>query len=45
MTSKIKIVVTGGSGRFGKNLKIYSKNKYAFPSKRKLNILSLMVNR
>jgi len=41
ITSKIKIVVTGGSGRFGKNLKIYSKNKYAFPSKRKLNILSL----
>ena len=41
MTSKIKIVVTGGSGRFAKNLKIYTKNKYAFPSKRKLNILSL----
>ena len=36
-----KIIVTGGSGRFGKNLKIFSKKKYIFPAKKKLDILDL----
>ena len=36
-----KIIVTGGSGRFGRVLKKYSNNYYLFPTKRQLNILSL----
>ena len=36
-----KIVVTGGSGRFGKNLKKYTDKNFLFPSKKKLNILNL----
>ncbi len=39
MTSKNKIVVTGGSGRFAQSLKkINSKYKFIYPSKRTLNI-------
>ena len=39
---KLVIVVTGGSGRFGKVFrKIKTKNKIYFPSKKQLNILSL----
>ena len=34
------IVVTGGSGRFGVNLKRLN-YKYKFPNKRELNILSI----
>ena len=38
---KNKIVVTGGSGRFGSELKkIKNKYKLLFPNKRKLNILN-----
>ena len=36
-----KIIVTGGGGRFGKIFKKFSDNNYIFPSKKKLNILSL----
>ena len=36
-----KIIVTGGTGRFGKILKKIIKNKYLFPNKNELNILSL----
>ena len=36
-----KIIVTGGNGRFGKILKKIIKNKYLFPNKNELNILSL----
>ena len=40
MLNKNKIVVTGGTGRFGKVLKNYSTKKtYFFPSKKELNIL------
>jgi len=39
---KNKIVITGGSGRFGTELKkIKNKYKLLFPNKRKLNILNL----
>ena len=39
---KNKIVITGGSGRFGSKLKkIKNKYKLLFPSKQKLNILNL----
>ena len=42
MLNKSKIVVTGGSGRFGKVLKYHdSKKKYLFPSKKELNILKI----
>ena len=40
MLSK-KIIVTGGSGRFGKVLKKYSNKYYLFPTKKQLNILNL----
>ncbi len=36
-----KIVVSGGTGRFGKILKKNAGNNYIFPSKRQLNILNL----
>ena len=36
-----KIIVTGGTGRFGKIIKKIIKNKYLFPNKNELNILSL----
>ena len=36
-----KIIVTGGSGRFGKILKKISKKNYKFPNKNELNIMSL----
>ena len=37
---KNRIVVTGGTGRFGQELKkIKSKNQLFFPKKRELNIL------
>jgi len=39
MLKKYKVVVTGGSGRFGKKLKLISKDNYFFPSKKQLNIL------
>ena len=39
---KNKIVITGGSGRFGSKLKkIKNKSKLIFPNKRELNILNL----
>ena len=39
---KNKIAITGGSGRFGSELKkIKNKYKLLFPNKRKLNILNL----
>ena len=39
---KNKIVITGGSGRFGTKLKkIKNKFKLIFPNKRELNILNL----
>ena len=36
-----KIVVTGGSGRFGKNLKKMVGSNYYFPNKKQLNILNV----
>jgi len=42
MSSKNKIVVTGGSGRFAQSLKkIKSKYKFIYPSKNSLNITKL----
>jgi len=41
MLKNKKIVVTGGSGRFGKNLMRFSNKNYLFPSKKQLNILDL----
>ena len=42
MLNKKKIVVTGGTGRFGKVLKNYNTKKtYLFPSKKELNILKI----
>ena len=42
MLNKKKIVVTGGTGRFGKVFKNYnSKNNYLFPTKKELNILKI----
>ena len=42
MLNKKKIVVTGGTGRFGKILKNYNTKKmYLFPSKKELNILKI----
>ena len=39
---KNKIVITGGSGRFGSELKkVKNKYKLLFPDKRELNILNL----
>ena len=41
MSKKSKIIVTGGSGRFGSVLKIEFKNKFIFPNKRELDILNV----
>ena len=41
MSNKFKIVVTGGSGRFGGLLKKSVGKNYFFPNKKKLNILNL----
>ena len=41
MLKNKKIVVTGGNGRFGKNLKKLSNQNYLFPNKKQLNILNL----
>ncbi len=41
MSKKYKTVVTGGNGRFGKELRKNSNQNYLFPSKKKLNILNL----
>ena len=41
MSNKFKIVVTGGSGRFGNLLKKNVGKNYFFPNKKKLNILNL----
>ena len=41
MSKKYKTVVTGGNGRFGKELRKNSNPNYLFPSKKKLNILNL----
>ena len=42
MNNRKKIVVTGGSGRFAKNLrKIKCKYNFIYPSKKKLNIINL----
>ena len=41
---KNKIVITGGSGRFGSRLKkIKNKFKLIYPNKRELNILNLKI--
>ena len=41
MLNNKKIVVTGGSGRFGKNLMRLTKKDYLCPNKKQLNILNL----
>ena len=41
MSKKYKIVVTGGSGRFGKKLKSLNNAIYLFPNKKELDILNL----
>lgn len=41
MLSKNKIVVTGGSGRFGALLKKSTDSKFIFPNKKELDILNL----
>jgi len=41
MSNKIKIVVTGGTGRFGRILKQNVGRNYFFPKKNELNILKL----
>ena len=41
MSNKFKIVVTGGSGRFGEVLKKNVGKNYIFPKKKQLNILKL----
>ena len=41
MSKKYKTVVTGGNGRFGRELRKNSNQNYLFPSKKKLNILNL----
>ncbi len=41
MSNKFKIVVTGGSGRFGEVLKKNVGKNYIFPNKKQLNILKL----
>ena len=40
MLKKSKIVVTGGSGRFGKILRKNCNSNYLFPDKKELNILN-----
>ena len=43
---KKKIVVTGGSGRFGKIIKKHTTNsklEFLFPTKKKLNILNISI--
>ena len=45
MQLNYKIVITGGSGRFGSILKKkYKSNKLFYPNKSKLNILSIRSN-
>ena len=41
MLKSKKVVVTGGNGRFGKTLFSLTDQNFLFPSKKKLNILSL----
>ena len=41
MSNNIKIIVTGGTGRFGKILKQNVGSNYIFPNKKKLNIFKL----
>ena len=41
MLKKSKIVVTGGTGRFGRELKKMTSHNYLFPSKKELDILKL----
>ena len=41
MLNNFKIVVTGGSGRFGSILKKNVGKNYIFPDKKNLNILNL----
>ena len=41
MLKSKKIIVTGGSGRFGKKLSSLVNDQYIFPNKKKLNILNL----
>ena len=41
MSNKLKIVVTGGTGRFGQILKKNVGKNYIFPKKKQLNILKL----
>ena len=36
-----KIIVTGGNGRFGRQLEKISNNNFVFPNKKKFNILNL----
>ena len=39
MLKKYKIVVTGGSGRFGEKLKEFNSGNYVFPNKKELDVL------
>ena len=41
MSNNKKIVVTGGSGRFGKLLKKNVNKNFIFPTKKELNILEI----
>ena len=41
MLNNKKIVVTGGTGRFGKILKKNVNKKFIFPTKKELNILEI----
>lgn len=41
MLNKKKIIVTGGTGRFGKIMKNYVNKNFLFPNKKELDILSL----
>ena len=45
MSKKYKVVVTGGTGRFGKKLKKFSNNNYLFPNKKKLEQLKARIKR
>jgi len=40
MLKKYKIVVTGGSGRFGKKLKEFNPGNYVFPNKKEFDVLN-----
>ena len=41
MSNRLVTVVTGGTGRFGRNLKKFNKKNFLYPSKKELNILNI----